>query len=121
MNFSDLFLTMAQTTEIDQTSLFPFPFSLHLLFCCFSLIFFLFRFIKEKYPYQIIMAVAIPFSLVIWISESKPLFYTVGIVETVLLLTAFITSLVFRTKEPVAETLSESAEEIPAEIQDEEE
>ncbi len=113
MNFSDLFLTMAQTTEIEQTSLFPFPFSLHLIFCCISLIFFVYRFIREKSPYQIIMAVAIPFSLIIWLSESKTLFYMVGIVESVLLLSAFITSIVFKKK--TTETSSENAEEVSAE------
>lgn len=121
MNFSDLFLTMAQTPEIQQTSLFPFPFGLHLMFCIVSLIFFVFRFVKGKSPYQLIMAVAIPFSLIIWLSSSKTLFYTVGIVEAVLLVTAFITSIVCRKKTPVAETPSGDAEEVPEESPSEEE
>lgn len=103
MNFSDLFLTMAQTTEIEQASLFPFPFSLHLIFCCISVAFFIFQFVREKAPYQLIMAVAIPFSLVIWLSEGKTLFYMVGIVEAVLLVSAFVTSIVCK-KKTVAET-----------------
>lgn len=118
MNFSDLFLTMAQTTEIEQTSLFPFPFSLHLVFCCISLVFFVFRFIKEKSPYQIIMAVAIPFSLIIWLSENKTLFYMVGIVEAVLLISAFVASIVCRKK--VIETPSGDTEEVPEEAGTEE-
>ncbi len=98
MNFSDLFLTMAQISEIEQTSMFPFPFGLHMVFCCISLVFFLYRFIVQKSPYQLIMAVAIPFSLLIWISNSKTLFYTVGIVELVLLISAMITSVVYNKK-----------------------
>lgn len=121
MNFSDLFLTMAQTTEIEQTSLFPFPFSLHMIFCCISVIFFVFRFVREKLPYQLIMAVAIPFSLIIWLSESKTLFYAVGIAETVFLITAFVTSIVCKKKAPVSETPSGDTSEIPAETQPEEE
>lgn len=113
MNFSDLFLTMAQTTEIEQTSLFPFPFSLHLIFCCISLIFFIWRFIKEKLPYQLIMAVAIPFSLLIWLSDNKTLFYSIGIIETVLLIGAFVTSLVYKKK--VVETPSGDTEDIASE------
>lgn len=98
MNFSDLFLTMAQISEIEQTSMFPFPFGLHVVFCCISLVFFLYRFIVQKSPYQLIMAVAIPFSLVIWLSNSKTLFYAVGIVELVLLVSAMITSVVCNKK-----------------------
>lgn len=121
MNFSDLFLTMAQTAEIKQTSLFPFPFSLHLIFCCISLIFFVFRFLREKSPYQLIMAVAIPFSLIIWLSSGKTLFYTVGIVEAILLVAAFVTSIVCRKKESVSDIPSGDAEEAPEENQSEEE
>lgn len=121
MNFSDLFLTMAQTSEIKQASLFPFPFGLHLIFCIISLIFFVFRFVKEKSLYQLIMAIAIPFSLIIWLSDSKTLFYMVGIVEAVLLTAAFITSIVFGKKDPVVAAVSGDTEEVPEENQSEEE
>ncbi len=103
MNISDFFITMAQTAEVEQPGLFPFPFSLHLGFCCIALVFFVLRFIKEKLPYQLIMAVAIPFSLIIWLSDSKTLFYGVGIAEFVFLIAAFVTSLIFKTKEPAVE------------------
>ena len=114
MNISDFLITMAQTAEVEQPGLFPFPFSLHLGFCCIALVFFVWRFIKEKLPYQLIMAVAIPLSLIIWISDSKTLFYGVGITELVLIIAAFVTSIVFRTKEPVpenAETVQETDSE----------
>lgn len=113
MNFSDLFLTMAQATEIEQTSLFPFPFSLHLIFCCISVIFFVWRFIKEKLPYQLIMAVAIPFSMLIWLSDNKTLFYSIGIVEAVFLITAFVTSIVCKKK--VADTPADNTDEVSVE------
>ncbi len=100
MNISDFLITMTQTAEVEQPGLFPFPFSLHLVFCCIALIFFIFRFIKEKLPYQLIMAVAIPFSLIIWLSESKTLFYGVGIAELIFIIAAFVTSIIFRKKEP---------------------
>ncbi len=118
MNFSDLFLTMAQTTEIEQTSMFPFPLSLHLIFCCVSLLFFVYRFIKEKSPYQIIMAVAIPFSLVIWLASSKSLFYTVGIIEAILLVVALVTYIIGEKKKNNKKA-SENAENIQQQNQSE--
>lgn len=114
MNISDFFITMAQTAEVEQPGLFPFPFGLHLVFCCIALVFFVLRFIKKKLPYQLIMAVAIPVSLIIWLSDSKALFYGVGIAELVFLAAAFVTSIVFRTKETVSES-SESEQETDSE------
>ncbi|MDE5620062.1 MAG: hypothetical protein K2O29_11080 [Ruminococcus sp.] len=114
MNISDFLITMAQTAEVEQPGLFPFPFSLHLGFCCIALVFFVWRFIKEKLPYQLIMAVAIPLSLIIWISNSKTLFYGVGIAELVLIIAAFVTSIVFRAKEPVHEN-AEAVQETDSE------
>lgn len=110
MNISDLCITMAQTAEIDQPALFPFPFSLHAIFCVVSLIFFVLRFIKEKSPYQLIMAIAIPASLIIWLSEGKALFYAVGMAEVVLLISAFVTSIIFRKKEPAPDSEPESSD-----------
>lgn len=114
MNISDFLITMAQTAEVEQPGLFPFPFGLHLGFCCIALVFFVLRFIKEKLPYQLIMAVAIPASLIIWISDSKTLFYGVGIAELVLIIAAFVTSIVFRKKETVFEN-AETAQETDSE------
>ena len=46
------------------------------------------------------MAVAIPFSLTIWLSDSRTIFYAVGIVEFVLLIAAFISSIIYNKKHP---------------------
>ena len=119
MNICVFLISMAQTAEVEQPVLFPFPFRLHLGFCCIALVFFVLRFIKEKLPYQLIMAVAIPFSLIIWISNSKTLFYTVGIIELVLIVSAFVTSIVFKKKEPVPET-AEPVQETEQEADSEE-
>ena len=90
--------------EIEQTGLFPFPFSMHLVFCLISLVFFTWRFSKEKKPYQIILAFAIPLSMILWFFENdKPKFQMVGLVEGVLLLAAFISTF-FGKKEPKEET-----------------
>lgn len=103
MNISDFLITMSQNADIEQTALFPFPFRYHIAFACIALIFFAYRFIRDKQPYQAILAVAIPLSLVISVSENKTLFYIIGIVELILLIAAFVTSIVFRKKKNVAE------------------
>ena len=119
MNISHTFFTMAQTAEISEPALFPFPLGLYAVFCIIALAFFIFRFVKEKAPYQLIMAIAIPFSLLIGISNGKTLFYLVGIVELLLLISAFVTSIVCKKKSP--ETVSEEPESIKDETNSEEE
>ncbi|MDE5855339.1 MAG: hypothetical protein K2H19_09825 [Ruminococcus sp.] len=84
-------------------SLFPFPFPLHLIFCAIGLFFFIYRFATDKKPFQLIMALAIPFSLSLWISDSRTWFYAVGLIELILTLIAFITSIVFRNKNKSAD------------------
>ena len=126
MNISDYIVTLAQTAEVAKPNLFPFPFNTHLIFCCLAIVFFTILFSREKKPYQLIMAVAIPFSLVIWLSDSRTLFYAVGIIEVILLLAAFITSIIFKDKKTGSEAASkdensgESAPETDAGSSDEE-
>lgn len=114
MNISSVFLTMAQTAEVSQPTLFPFPMGMYIVFCIIATAFLVFRFVKEKAPYQIIMAVAIPLSLLIGFANGKTLFYLVGIVEVVLLIAALVTTIVCKKKTP--ETVPETTEEnTPAE------
>ncbi|MBQ9898809.1 MAG: hypothetical protein IJM44_05085 [Ruminococcus sp.] len=122
MIFNDLLTTMAQTSDIDQPTLFPFPFGMHLCFALISLVFFVYRFVTDKRPYQLILAIAIPLSLTIWISENRKLFYIIGAVELVLLIAALVTSIVFKKPEDTAADDDDDdddadAEEAPA-VQD---
>ena len=95
---SELTIFMAQSADAEQPGMFPFPFTMHLVFCCISLIFFLYRFSAEKKPYQLILAIAIPFSLILWLSDSRSLFYFVGAAEFVMLIAAFIASIACKPK-----------------------
>lgn len=88
------------TTEILQPNLFPFPFPHHLVFCCIAMIFFGYLYMKYKKPHQLIMAIAIPFSLIIWISESRTLFYTMGIIEVILMILAIVVNIIHKKKHP---------------------
>ena len=96
MNFTENLITLAQAQE---TSLFPFPFTTHLIFVCISAAFLIFQFIREKKPYQIIITAGIVLSMAIWLSENRTLFYAIGIAEALLLLGAFVTAVVFKHKE----------------------
>ena len=98
---NSIFTVAAQEMETPQ--LFPFPLPLHIGFCIIALVFFLFRFITDKKPYQLIMAIAIPLSLALELSDNRTLYYAVGIVEFILLLSAFITTFFFKDAEPVEE------------------
>ena len=114
MNISNALFTMAQTAEISQPTLFPFPMGMYVVFCIIATAFFVFRFVKEKAPYQIIMAVAVPLSLLIGFSDGKTLFYLVGIVEAVLLISALVSSIVCNKKKS-----AETPEEAPTESKEE--
>lgn len=90
---------MAQASDVEPVSLFPFPWQWHLVFSIVALIFFVARYISEKHIYQLIFAAAIPISMLIHVSDNKFPFYAVGIVEGILLVIAFI-AYIFRKKAP---------------------
>lgn len=109
---SDILLTMSETA-MENPSFFPFPFPLHLTFAVIATVFLIFRFITNKKPYQLIMAIAIAISLALWIpSVSRTLYYTVGLIELILVAAAFVTSLIFKNKNVQAEenTATENSE-----------
>lgn len=116
MNITESLVLAAKAAN--HPSLFPFPFSTHLIFCCISLVFFIFQFSRQKKPYQLIMGFAIPFSLVMWLSESRTLFYAVGITEAVLFIAALVTAIIFKEKNENDENADTDNSEANAEITD---
>lgn len=98
MNITNFIVTMSQNAEVETPSLFPFPFHIHMIFCCLAFVFFIIQYGKEKKPYQMIMGIAIPLSLVIWLSEGKTLFYIVGLIEVLLIAAALISSIIHNKK-----------------------
>ncbi len=122
MNYFDFFV-MTQQAEVENPSLFPFPFHMHLIFACIGAVFFAYRFFTQRRPFQIIMAVAIPLSLLVRISESRTVFYGVGIAEAALILAAAVTSLIFKAPQNDESETDEAADETEgdAEETDEEE
>ncbi len=101
-------LSLMASQEIEKPNLFPFPFNMHLIFSALALVFFIYRFTTQKKPFQLILAIAIPLSLTVWISENRTWFYILGLIELILLVIAFITSLIFKKKMPAEENSSAS-------------
>ena len=98
MNFLNLSAVMAQTAEVEHHGLFPFSTAMPLVFCILATVFFVFRFAKDKQPFQLIFAIAIPLSVLLVVSDSKFIFYAVGVIEFIAIISAFVTSIVCRKK-----------------------
>lgn len=98
MNLINNFITLSQQSDAEKPSLFPFPFSMHFVFVCVSVLFFIYRFSVQKRPYQLIMAAAIFVSMGVWISDNRTLYYAIGAIELVLILCAVVSSFIFREK-----------------------
>lgn len=98
MNFTDLLVTLAQISDAENPTIFPFPFAMHLGLAIISVIFFGYRFAVQKKPFQLIFAIAVPLSLLLWISDNRTLFYGLGIAELCLILAAFFTSIFMKPK-----------------------
>ncbi len=81
---------------MDATT-FPIPFAYHIIFCAAACIFFIIQYVRTKKSYQLLLAIGIPASLLIYInSESSSLFYSVGVFEAVLLAGAIVFAFVER-------------------------
>ena len=115
MNFSDMITTLSQQTEMVQPELFPFPFKSHLIFCCIGFIFLAYRFYVQRRPYQLIMAFALPISLMVWISEKKSIYYTMGIIELVLIVAAIAATIVYNVRHSEKKKDEAKSEETSAE------
>lgn len=131
MDLTGMAYALAQS-DVAKPSLFPFPFSFHLVLSLIAVVFFIFRFYQQKRPFQLIFAIAVPFSMLVWLSESKTLFYAVGIFELLFIIAAIVTSFIFKpaaaapaakieVREAATEQKAPAAESDEADAEDEEE
>ena len=123
MNFTNMLTNLAQISDAENPTIFPFPFPMHIAIVIISVIFFGFRFAVQKKPYQLIFAIAVPISLLLWVSNDKTLYYTVGIIELILILLAIVSSFIFKPKkaEAAAAAAEAKTEEDGSDKADEEE
>lgn len=98
MRFTDL-LTTTLAAESQTPTIFPFSFNFHLGFAIIGFLFFLISFFKLRRPYQLLFAVGIPLSLLIWLADdNRALYYGIGILELVIILGALVTSILTKPK-----------------------
>ena len=92
-------------------NIFPLPFSAHLIFAVVAFVFFLIQFIR--YKYQLVMAVAVAMTMLIYLKDTKLWFYGIGILEFGLLIIALVAAISEkkRRRELEAEISSENATE----------
>lgn len=111
MNLTNMLVNLAQISDAENPTIFPFPFQLHLALAVISVIFFSYRFAVQKKPFQLIFAIAVPLSLLLWVSNNKTLFYTVGIIELILIITALFTSIFVKPKTAEEKASSDKKED----------
>lgn len=78
---------------------FPISLTWHVVFCALACIFFVVQYVRTKKSYQLILAIGIPASLIIYISpENSSLFISVGIFEAILLAGAVVFAFLERSR-----------------------
>ncbi len=102
-----------------SVNVFSMTLSQHLIFCGFAVVFFLIQFFRTKRVYELILAVAVLCSLLVYVTGGTVMFYAVGILEGILLIAALTASIVqeraARKKEAAASAQAEAS--APAEEQ----
>ncbi len=92
-----------------ENQLFPIEMKVHMIFAIVSFLVFGMQFIRYHKKYHLLLAVAVPCSLLPYVIEGTGFFYAVGIAEMILLVIAFILAkTVDRDKKP--QTDSDAAE-----------
>ncbi len=69
---------------------FPLSFTQHLIFVIIAVIFLALQFVRQKYWYQPVVMVAMAGSLLIYVRDGMGWYYSVGVLELVLMLAAAV-------------------------------
>lgn len=107
-----------------ESTLFPISADKHIIFCIIATVLFLLQFIRTKRWYQLLMAIAVPCSLLIYINpENAYVYYGVGVMEGIALLAALVLNIVQSRKIAKAEKQAKAegepqAEDTPAETEE---
>lgn len=114
---TDIFVRMA-VGDAETPTLFPYPLPFHIIFALIAAIFFIFRFVTDRKPFQLIFAIAVPFSLTLWISDNRTWFYIVGAIELLFVLAALVSAFVYKGKSSPAEAGDAADTEASAEAEE---
>ncbi len=76
-----------------SSNVFPLPFTTHIIFAAVAFLFFIVQFIRTKYKYEPVMAMAVASTMLIYIKDSRMWICSVGILELGLLLISLVLSI----------------------------
>lgn len=64
---------------------FPLPFNIHVGFVIVSVILLILCYMRRKYAYELYLLIGVASTMLIYIADSKPIFYILGVEELILL------------------------------------
>lgn len=70
---------------MEHSLIFPLPFSFHVGFVVFSVVMLILCYKKRKYMYELYMLIGVASTMLIYIADTKPVFYILGLEEIILL------------------------------------
>ena len=73
-------------------NVFPLPFNIHLIFVILAVALFAFQYYRCRRTYQLLIMIAVPVTLLLYINESTAWHYAIGAVEAILIIGAIVTS-----------------------------
>lgn len=99
-----------------ENPIFPIALNKHIIFCVIAVVFFLFQYIRQKNRYQLALAIAIPATLLVYVSDNKTWFSAIGIFELVMLILSAVLYFLDRRRAKTQQT--ESAPAPAAEVEE---
>ena len=79
---------------------FPLPVPAHIVFALAGLIFFMFMYFRKKYVYHLLLSLAIPSTLLIYLCKGSKLLYSLfGLEQLILIILIFVFIVVAKRKE----------------------
>ncbi|MBR0485947.1 MAG: hypothetical protein IJJ69_14420 [Oscillospiraceae bacterium] len=100
--------------ETIDNSLFPIRMGVHIVLGLLALLVFGLQFIRYRKSHHLVMAIALPCTLLPYLVNSMNFFYTLGVAEFIALILAFVLSMTVdrnKNSEPVSENAESKAEQ----------
>ncbi len=94
-----------------EYSVFPLPLWLHIVFAVVGLAFYGYMYYTKRKPYHLLLALAIPSTLLVYLCQKGTAFVIFGIEQFAMLILIFITIAVSKKKEKELEKLETKGEE----------
>ncbi|MBE6844410.1 MAG: hypothetical protein E7508_01665 [Ruminococcus sp.] len=93
-----------------ENNIFPLPIKMHIIFVCIAVLLFIFRYVTVKRTYQLLMGAAVAASLLLYINTGRIWYYSVGVIELILILGSLVSVIMDRKKNKPEKT-DEAAEQ----------